>query len=402
MDALHDDLPTILLVDDDRIHSRILRTRLEKQAYRVLEATSGLEGLEIARSVQPQVILCDWLMEGMDGLEMCRRIREEPQLASTYFILLTSRSQVEDRVQGLDSGADDFLIKPADADELLARVRSGLRLHRANQKLRGLMQDLQAQQALLDGELTEAARYVSGLLPKSLEGPVRIDSLFTPSSQLGGDSFDFFWLDDDHLLLYLIDVSGHGLAAALPSISVLNLLRTRGIEIDPQHPENLPSRLNRLFQMEGQRDRYLTLWCGIYQTSCRELRYASAGHPPALLFLPPAGSPSEPDAMRGGEGGEMVQLSTRGIAVGLFDDSEYKQATVKVPPGSTLLIYSDGIYEVNCPDGQMWNLPAFLETMESTEIAEEDGLARLVEQVKRNSGCHTFHDDYALVRARFA
>jgi sigma-B regulation protein RsbU (phosphoserine phosphatase) len=390
MDVSAADSASILLVDDDRIHSRILRTRLEQQGYRVREAPGGREGLELARSLRPEVILCDWLMEEMDGLDVCRRVREDPQLASAYFILLTSRSQVQDRVRGLDAGADDFLSKPADPEELLARVRSGLRLHRANEQLRALSQDLQQQKARLDGELAEAARYVADLLPKPLDAStVRIDSLFCPSSQLGGDGFDFFWLDDDHLLLYLLDVSGHGLAAALPSISILNLLRSRRIDLDPERPESLPHLLNRLFAMEGQQDRYLTLWCGIYQPSCRELRYSSGGHPPALLFPLPA-----PAA-------ELHQLSTRGMAVGLFDDSVYRHASVIVPPGATLLIYSDGIYEVSRHDGAIWTLPAFIDGMDASEIAASDGLERLVQRVQRLSGCACFADDYALVRARF-
>jgi sigma-B regulation protein RsbU (phosphoserine phosphatase) len=390
MDVSAADSPSILLVDDDRIHTRILRTRLEQQGYRVREAPSGNEGLDLARSLYPEVILCDWLMEGMDGLEVCRRVREDPQLANAYFILLTSRSQVQDRVRGLDAGADDFLSKPADPEELLARVRSGLRLHNANEQLRVLSQDLQQQKARLDGELAEAARYVADLLPKPLESPsVRIDSLFCPSSQLGGDGFDFLWLDEDHLLLYLLDVSGHGLAAALPSISILNLLRSGGIDLDPERPETLALALNRLFQMEGQEDRYLTLWCGIYQPSRRELRYASGGHPPALLFPMP------------GMAGELLQLSTRGMAVGLFDDSIYRQASVAVPPGTTLLVYSDGIYEVSRPNGEIWNLPAFIDGIDANEIAAGDGLERLVQRVRRLSGCICFTDDYALVRARF-
>jgi sigma-B regulation protein RsbU (phosphoserine phosphatase) len=337
------------------------------------------------------VVLCDWLMEGMDGVEVCQAFRADPALASTYFILLTSRSRVEDRVLGLDSGADDFLSKPVDQEELLARVRSGVRLYQANERLQGLADELQRQKSRLDAELAEAAGYVRSLLPEVIEGAVGVRSRFVPSHELGGDVFDYFWIDDDHLALYLADASGHGLAAAFPSISVHNLLRSRSFRVDPRQPAAVLASLNTSFTMERQQGRYLTMWYGVYERRRRTLRFASAGHPPALLWSAEVNVP-------------LSQLSGHGLALGLFEESTYVSTSVPLQGPFSLLLYSDGIYEVPAADGTMGTLSDFIRLVEDCRplLAEEDGLDRLVQEVRRRTGGVGFLDDYALVHAEFA
>jgi sigma-B regulation protein RsbU (phosphoserine phosphatase) len=381
----------ILLVDDDRIHSRLLQARLQREGYGVTMAPSGPEGIELARRHRPVVVLCDWLMEGMDGVEVCQAFRADPALASTYFILLTSRSRVEDRVLGLDSGADDFLSKPVDQEELLARVRSGVRLYQANERLQGLADELQRQKSRLDAELAEAAGYVRSLLPEVIEGAVGVRSRFVPSHELGGDVFDYFWIDDDHLALYLADASGHGLAAAFPSISVHNLLRSRSFRVDPRQPAAVLASLNTSFTMERQQGRYLTMWYGVYERRRRTLRFASAGHPPALLWSAEVNVP-------------LSQLSGHGLALGLFEESTYVSTSVPLQGPFSLLLYSDGIYEVPAADGTMGTLSDFIRLVEDCRplLREQDGLDRLVQEVRRRTGGVGFLDDYALVHAEFA
>lgn len=119
----------ILIIDDDPVIQRILQKTLQDQGYAVFTANSGETGIEVANQIQPALIICDWLMPGIDGLTVCRRIKATSNLSTTFFILLTARSDVEDRVKGLDTGADDFLAKPIEVAELHARVRAGLRLY---------------------------------------------------------------------------------------------------------------------------------------------------------------------------------------------------------------------------------------------------------------------------------
>ena len=186
----------ILVIDDDLVMQMILKNTLQGQGYNVIVAKNGNEGISLAKKHIPALVICDWMMPDVDGLEVCRQLKLEQNLSSTIFILLTSKGAVEDKVQALDSGADDFLSKPIDKTELIASVRAGLRIYQLNQ-------DLQQQKRLLEAELTEASEYIRSLLPVTLKGAVNILAEFIPSSQLGGDCYDFYWLDDDHLAIYL-------------------------------------------------------------------------------------------------------------------------------------------------------------------------------------------------------
>ena len=271
----------ILVIDDDPIICTSLKKLLQSENCEVIVAPDGQVGLDAAQALRPGLIICDWLMPNLDGLEVCQRVKEDPALATTFFILLSAKDQVADRVMGLDTGADDFLTKPVDLSELKARVRAGLRLHQ-------LSQDLQQQKQLLEDELMEAAEYVKSLLPPALADPVKIDSRFIPSRQLGGDCFDYYWLDPDYLLIYLLDVSGHGLGAALPSISVQNVLRSQSLpDVNFYEPSSVLKALNETFQMNDQNDKYFTIWYGVYNHTKRQLMYASAGHPPGILVTQP-------------------------------------------------------------------------------------------------------------------
>ncbi|MCW6036077.1 SpoIIE family protein phosphatase [Spirulina subsalsa FACHB-351] len=375
----------ILIVDDDPAIQLLLKRTLTRQGYEVTVAGNGVEGLAKAQELCPAMVICDWVMPQMNGLEVCRHIKATPQLSTTFFILLTSKGSVEDRVEGLDAGADDFLCKPIEMFELKARIRSGLRLHQ-------LSSDLQYQKRILEAELAEAAEYVCSLLPEPFEdGRLAVDVRFIPSSQLGGDSFDYFWLDEDHLAVYLLDVSGHGLRAALPSLAVINLLRSKGlIQVNYHQPSEVLRGLNETFQMTARNDKYFTIWYGVYNRRSQQLIYASAGHPPALLLSSTT------------LGEILVQkLKTPGFPAGMFPDVEYTDATCQIEPDSCLYIFSDGIYEINAPDGNLWGIDRFIEQLQSYFAQPERNLDWLIEKIKRMNALTYFEDDLSLMEIKF-
>lgn len=273
--------------------------------------------------------------------------------------------------------------------DVTAEVEARRQIEEQNEKNRRLTRELRAQTDRLTAELDSAAAYIESLLPKDLDaGPVRVTSRYQPSLELAGDSHDYNWIDDDHLIVYLLDVSGHGVAAALQSISVHNMLRSASLPHEIMlAPERLLAELNQHFQMDRQGGNYFTMWYGVYQKSTRTLRYASAGHPPALM--------STADA-------EPVQLDTEGVPIGMFDHTVFPASTMTVPPGARILLYSDGVYEWTLPDGQLWSVEAFIDMCNGHAASAPDwSLDSLMDVLRARLTVAEFEDDCSMVLLRF-
>ena len=370
----------ILVIDDDLATQKLLQQVLQREPYTIAFADTGEAGLRLAQAIKPALIICDWVFpDGLDGLEVCRRIKADPAFETTFFMILTSRSGTAERVEGLEAGADDLLFKPVDFSELKARVRAGLRLHQ-------LTRDLKHQKLLLEAELTEAADYVRSLLPSKLVGKVPIDAQFIPSSKLGGDCFDYYWLDPDYLAIYLLDVSGHGLGSALLSTSVLNLLRSQSLPgVNFYRPEKVLGALNDTFQMDDQHDKYFTIWYGVYNHAKRQLSYASAGHPPAILISTQ------------GDRVEIEQLRTPGLPIGMMPDARFAWQRCEVTPNSRLYVFSDGIYESqNISDGVVdFDLQKFVEILATNPA--DNSVEKILDIVQRYRRSDAFEDDLSLL-----
>ncbi|MCG5061711.1 PP2C family protein-serine/threonine phosphatase [Limnoraphis robusta] len=377
----------ILVIDDDTVIRELLRRTLKKQGYDVSVASNGEEGIQKAQELRPALIICDWIMPRLTGIEVCRHVKLNPELSTTQFFLLTSLGSISDRVKGLDAGADDFISKPIEMNELYARVRAGLRLHQ-------LSQDLQTQKQLLEAELAEAAEYVQSLLPLPTSTPLKIEAKFIPSRQLGGDCFDYRWLDADYLSIYLMDTAGHGLRATLPSISVLNLLRSRTLpNINYYQPSDVLKALNSTFQMSYQNDKYFTIWYGVYNRKTHKLTYASAGHPPAILL---SGQQDQNSL-------QVKRLKTPGMPVGMFLEAEYSDDCCEIKNPSDLFIFSDGVYEIHQPDGSMWGLDAFINLLIDCNCDHSlpNHLDSLFNSIKALNSGNPFEDDFSLLKIHF-
>lgn len=378
----------VLVIEDEAINRIILRQTLEQQGYEVTVANDGSSGLALAKTFKPALIVCDWMMPCLDGLAVCQKIKSDPALSNIFFILLTARNELQDRVEGLDTGADDFLNKPIQPAEMLARVRAGLRIYQSAQDLRSLTLQLKEQQQQLNEELAQAANYVTSLLPKSLSGKIDITSQFLPSAQLGGDCFDFYWLDDEHLVFYVLDVSGHGLGAALPSVSIQQVMRSQSLpNTDFYDPASVLKGLNQIFQMSSQNPRFLTLWYGVYCASDRMLTYASAGHPPALLVKP--NDYIQPI----GQSGQ--------IPIGMFPDSSYQCSQCCIEPGSTLYGFSDGVYEIQLADGSCWDHSGFGNMLEGLHQTGPVSVSDVLNKIYHLQNIEAFEDDCSLIQLCF-
>ncbi|MEO0887216.1 MAG: SpoIIE family protein phosphatase [Cyanobacteria bacterium J06648_10] len=378
----------VLVIEDEAINQLILKQTLEKQGYEVAVASDGETGLAMVEAFEPALIICDWMMPKMSGVAVCQSLKANPTSTNIFFILLTARTEIQDRIEGLDSGADDFLNKPIQPSELLARVRAGLRIYQSAQDLRVVRDKLQAQQQRLSVELTQAANYVTSLLPKSLSGKVNISSQFLPSAQLGGDCFDFYWLDDDHLVVYVLDVSGHGLGAALPSVSMQQVMRSQSLpSTNFYDPSSVMRGLNQIFQMSAHNPRFFTLWYGVYRQSDQTLTYASAGHPPALLVTP---------------GGNMQHIGQSGqLPIGMFTNSTYQCDQCTIEPGSVLYSFSDGLYEIQLNEQECWDHDGLSEMIQKLHQAGSVSLPEVLETIHQTQNIEAFEDDCSIVQLRF-
>jgi len=377
----------ILVIDDDLKVQAFLKKSLQSEDVEVIVAGDGQTGLELAQKLCPSLIVCDWLMPGLDGLEVCRQVKADPTLATTFFIVLSAKGGVKDRVEGLNTGADDFLAKPVDLSELRARVRAGLRLHQ-------LSKDLKHQKELLEAELHEAADYVRSLLPPPMVEPVKITSRFVPSRQLGGDCFDYYWLDPDYLAIYLLDVSGHGLGAALPSISVQNVLRSQSLpDVNFYRPASVLQGLNEAFQMNDQNDKYFTMWYGVYNHRRRFLTYASAGHPPAVLIAADADGVLQDKRLR-----------TPNLPIGMMANASYDGERCSIPVNSSLYIFSDGAYESfdygMDPSEYVWGLDEFVALL-SAHHGSDNSLDQVLMDIRKTRQQQSFPDDLSLLQVTF-
>jgi sigma-B regulation protein RsbU (phosphoserine phosphatase) len=379
----------ILIIDDDPTIRMTLQRFLKSQGYDVIVAKDGQEGLEKIKEMHPSLIICDWMMPVIDGLEVCRQVKSNLELSNIYFILLTARDQETDLVRGLDMGADDFLSKPPRINELRARVRAGLRLYQATQ-------EIQRQKQLIEQELMQASVYVRSLLPDPMTGDISIQSSFLPSTQLGGDSFDYFWLDNDHLAVYLLDVSGHGVGSALLSVSVLNLIRSRSLHHNQTYSQNtnfyspceVLNDLNMTFQMSRHNEMYFTIWYGVYRLSDRRLTYASGGHPPAVLIS-------------NEEIPKIKLLKTAGLPIGLMPDVGYQEQSCYLDTNCRLYLFSDGVYEITQPDGSIWGLNSLIDTFIRVPSDQQSRINHILNRVKETAQSNSFEDDLSLLEVEF-
>lgn len=239
----------------------------------------------------------------------------------------------------------------------------------------------------LEGDLEKASSYVQSLLPKPIkEGAIRTEWQFIPSAKLGGDCFGYHWIDSDNFVIYLADVSGHGAAPALHSVSVINVLRKQSLPgIDFLQPAAVMKALNDTFQMSEHANLYLTFWYGVYNVKTRKLRYASGGHPPSFLL---------------GEG-VAEKLITKNFAVGMLPGVPFVDDEIEVPHATRLYIYSDGAYEVVIKNGEEWRIDDFYELLKSTphvEVGEPQRVEQAVRDVMRDPN---FDDDFSMLVVSF-
>ena len=256
--------------------------------------------------------------------------------------------------------------------------------------------DLVDAAALLENLTTERMRaefaagikYVLDCIPPPMDGLVSVDWRYFPASTLGGDTIGYYWVDNDHLVFYLIDVTGHGLDSALLSVSVTNVIRSGTLSgADLRRPDQVLAQLNNAFRGQQHGNKYFTIWYGVYHAQTRRLTWAGGGHPPSILLVQ-------------GEPNPLV-LSSEGMMMGVLRGQEFPAQSCQIPVEARLLIFSDGVFEIFREGHAVWNLADCIAHLAALAKREGNLMDQLLQHVQRLRGSPQLEDDFSIIEARF-
>ncbi|MHC9544845.1 MAG: SpoIIE family protein phosphatase [Vulcanimicrobiota bacterium] len=387
-----DDTITVLLVDDQVLIGETVRLMLSGESdvsFHYCKQAS--EAVSMAGEIAPTVILQAIDMPEIDGLKLIACYRENHVTKNTPIIILSTEDNPEIKAKAFTLGVSDYLIKMPDSRELLARIRCHSRAYNNLLQRNEAYRALEARQKTLSDEMAKGAEYVRSLLPEFLDGPVRTQWKFIPSRQLGGDSFNYHWIDDEHFAIYLLDVKGHGFGATLLSLAAMNILRTQKLPgVDFRHPHIVLQEMNEAFQMEQHNNLFLTIWYGVYNRTLRTLVCSSGGHPPALLIR---GTLEQSITVR--------EASSEDSIIGFNPGEEYRSVSFSVEKNERLYIYSDGAYEIKKISGSFWTREEFIQTLILAQRSDVPVLDYVLAHARSIKGDDVFDDDFSLLEIHF-
>ena len=356
----------ILMIDDEQLVLEVFTAFLEDSGFEVLQANDGQTGIELIRQEQPDLVLCDLRMPGMDGLNVLATVtREYPELP---ILVVSGLGGMGDAIQALKLGAWDYVTKPIEdmaiLEHAIAHALERARLRRENREHRERLETANEQlwQTLrqLQEDETSARRIQFQLLPENDKAyrSYRFHRHLLTSQYLSGDFVDYFPIDGDHLGFYIADVSGHGVSSAFVTVMLKSYIgryrelhrqnRDRGI----LNPAETLSRLNREVY-SCHMDKYLTIFYGVIDWDTNRLRYSSGGQFPFPILF---------------DGERASFLGKKSLPIGLFDFASYQTESLQLPPRFTLVLISDGILET-LPQASLRDKQAFLlEAVCSTDL----------------------------------
>ncbi len=346
----------VLIVDDSKLQRKIISAFLPRVRYEVREADSGQPALDMCKVWQPDLLLSDWMMPGMDGIDFCRAFKALDREGYGYFILLTSKSDKEEVAEGLQCGADDFLSKPVNGVELRARLMAGERILEMQRALREqkrivseTLEQLRTVHDSINQDLIEAKKLQQSLVrEKYRQFPnAALSFILHPAGHIGGGLVGYFPVSKREVGFFAIDVSGHGVSSALMTA------RLAGYLISPSPEQNIVlvqgpqdtvltrplvdviSDLNRIVLDEMETEHYFTVILAIADMDSGVVTLCQAGHPHPVVRR---------------KNGQIVQNGPGGLPVGLFPEAEFEEFQIKLNAGDQLILASDGITE--CPDSK--------------------------------------------------
>jgi sigma-B regulation protein RsbU (phosphoserine phosphatase) len=344
---------TVLVVDDAPANIQVVNSIL-KDMCKVRVATDGAKALALVKTdPPPDLILLDVVMPGMDGYEVCTRLKADPATADIPVIFLTIQTESEEETHGFEVGAVDYIHKPFSPSVVKARVQTHL-------VLRGTRELLAEQLDALRKELDTARQIQLSILPNRLPQISGLDiaARYIPASSIGGDFYDFIVIDEQHLGILMADVSGHGMAAALISSMLKIALSTQ--VANAADPAKVLSGLNQA--LCGKFDRhFVTASYLLVDLAERTLTYAAAGHPPMWLWGP---------AIEG-----VRQVEQNGVFLGIFPLATYSSVQIPLGEDTWILVYTDGVSESANPAEEEFGTNRFREFIPACRSGSADQFA---------------------------
>jgi sigma-B regulation protein RsbU (phosphoserine phosphatase) len=376
--------PQILIVDDDATSRKLLARALSTAGYVCREMDNATDALEFVRREQPSMLLLDFKMPGMDGAEALRRLRADPNpaIAQIPVIMLTGHGQSE--VTCLNAGADDFVIKPINAEVLRARIETQLRLHSMRVQLQQQNQELEAWRRNLERDLAAARLTQQSLIPHkppTLTG-WEIAACYRPVIEVGGDIYGWLPIKNDRWLFWIADATGHGASAALLT-TLAKLLFHHGHTEHDQPAAIMEAVNNDLRGIFGGRS-FMSAMCVAIDPKSAQATVVGAGHPPLLVT-------------RFGRGTEAIPSSAPPL--GLVDQSKFAETTVDLNPGDAFTLYTDGLFGA-AESGRARSTPTQLAGMINPFATSAEALLELILKAATPDASESRPDDVAVVVVR--
>lgn len=371
------DQPTILVVDDDPVNLQVLENQLTVQNYTVIKSTSGADALDkINTGLIPDLVILDVMMPKMSGLDVARIIRERHSLFDLPIMMLTAKSRISDMTAGLDAGANDYLPKPFDKTELLARVKTLIRLKKTvdeNKKLTSIKQEIELARKIHFSTIPEKLPRLPGL---------DIVVKYIPMQVIGGDFYDFHRIDDNRIGAFISDISGHGIPAAIVA-SMVKIAFSMLKDVADQ-PGQLMREMNRILSGHIENS-FVTAGYALIDRDAMKLYYIRSGHEPLLLYRKKSNT--------------LHEITPAGRLIGYSWADNYEMHETGLETGDRIILYTDGFLEVYNKEREVMNFN-FLKNaiIRGRELSAADLTDSLTGLLKRWRGLdEEFEDDVTIM-----
>ena len=371
----------ILIVDDVKANVDMLVEALHDE-YKLSVALDGGNALKQAEKNPPDLVLLDIVMPGIDGYEVCRRLRESEQTREIPIMFLSSLEDVQDKARGFEMGGNDYLTKPFEMLEVKARVRSLLKAKAYADAVREAM----------ERDLSIAREIQMGILPADFspctDGTgLDIFAMMEPAKQVGGDLYEVLRVDDDHVVVVIGDVSGKGIPAALFMAVTVTLVRSMARQL--LRPEEILSRLNDELAAQNPRGMFVTVACLVIDLRTGRITGASAGHN-ALLLVRPTGA-------------LQPVFPSSGMVAGLFPDRPITSESLQLKAGDTLVMFTDGVTDAANPDQESFGDDRLMDCLANDlKGSARDTVEKVAGAVRAFSAGAPQFDDITILAVRYA